>query len=285
MDRQTAIGRVIGMRMQESLGQTVLIENRPSSGGIAVGRVGRAEPDGYTIGLGHWGTHVVDGAVLSLPFDLLKDFEPIAKLAANPLLILPNNSVPAKDLKELVSWLKANPDKATFGSPGVGSPPHIAGVFFEKLTDTHFRFVPYRGAAPAMNDLIAGQIDLNFPQAAIALPQVKAGSIRAYGVTSKTRLVSAPEIPTANEAGVPDFYLSVWHGLWAPKGTPKAIIAKLNAAVVEALADPEVRRRLTDLGQDIPPRDEQTPEALGAYQKAEIEKWWPIIKAANIKVE
>jgi tripartite-type tricarboxylate transporter receptor subunit TctC len=279
-----AIGRVIGTRMQESLGQTVLIENRPSSGGIAVSRVGRAEPDGYTIELGHWGTNVVDGAVLSLPFDLLKDFEPIAQLATNPLLIMSNNAVPAKDLKELIAWLKANPDKATLGSPGVGSPPHVAGIFFQKLTDTRFRFVPYRGGAPAMTDLISGQIDLNFPQAAIALPQARAGAVRAYAVTSKTRLASAPEIPTTGEAGV-DLDLSVWHGLWAPKATPKDRIAKLNAAVVEALADPEVRRRLTDLGQDIPPREQQTPEALGAYQKAEIEKWWPIVKAAGIKVE
>lgn len=280
-----AIGRVIGNRMPVSLGQTIVVQNLPSSGGIAVGRVGRATPDGYTIELGHWGTNVVDGAVLALPFDLLKDFEPISMIASNPLLILSNNAVPAKDLKELIAWLKENPDKATLASPGVGSPPHIAGVFFQKLTDTHFRFVPYRGAAPAMNDMIAGHVDLNIPQAAIALPQVKAGTIRAYAVTSKTRLTSAPDIPTVDEAGVPGFYLSVWHGLWAPKGTPKEIIAKLNAAVVDALSDPAVRQRLTDLGQDIPPREQQTPEALGAYQKAEIEKWWPIIKAANIKVE
>jgi tripartite-type tricarboxylate transporter receptor subunit TctC len=280
-----AIGRVVSNRMRISLGQTIIMEDRPSSGGIAIGRVGRAEPDGYTVGLGHWGTHVVDGAVLALPFDLLKDFEPISLIATNPLLILSNNAVPAKDLKELIAWLKANPDKATLASPGVGSPPHIAGVFLQKLTDTHFRFVPYRGAAPAMNDLIAGHVDLNIPQAAIALPQVKAGTIRAYAVTSSTRLASAPGIPTVDEAGVPGFYISVWHGLWAPKGTPKDVIAKLNAAVVETLADPAVRQRLAELGQNIPPREQQTPEALGAYQKAEIEKWWPIIKAANIKME
>jgi tripartite-type tricarboxylate transporter receptor subunit TctC len=280
-----AIGRVIGLRMQQALGQTVLIENRPSSGGIAVSRVGRAEPDGYTIELGHWGTNVVDGAALSLPFDLLKDFEPIAQLATNPLLLMSSNAVPAKDLKELIAWLKANPDKATFGSPGVGSPPHVAAIFFQNLTDTRFRFVPYRGAAPAMTDMIAGQIDLNFPQAAIALPQASAGAVRAYAVTSKTRLASAPDIPTTAEAGVADFNLSVWHGLWAPKDTPKDRIAKLNAAVMEALVDPEVRKRLTDLGQEIPPREEQTPEALHAYQKAEIEKWWPIIKAAGIRVD
>jgi len=280
-----AIGRVIAERMRVSLGQTVIMENLPSSGGIAVRRVGRAAPDGYTIGLGHWGTHVVDGAVLALPYDLLKDFEPIGQIATNSLLILSKNAVPAKNLKELIAWMKANPGRATLASPGAGSPPHIAGVFFQKLTGTTLQFVPYRGGGPAMQDLVAGQIDLNIPQAAVALPQVSAGTVRAYAVTSKTRLASAPEIPTVDEAGVPGLYIAVWHGLWAPKGTPKEIVAKLNAATVDALADPTVRQRLAALGQDIPPRERQTPEALGMYQKAEIEKWWPIVKAANIKVE
>jgi tripartite-type tricarboxylate transporter receptor subunit TctC len=280
-----AIGRVIAERMRVSLGQTVIMENLPSSGGIAVRRVGRAAPDGYTIGLGHWGTHVVDGAVLALPYDLLKDFEPIGQIATNSLLILSKNAVPAKNLKELIAWMKANPGRATLASPGAGSPPHIAGVFFQKLTGTTLQFVPYRGGGPAMQDLVAGQIDLNIPQAAVALPQVSAGTVRAYAVTSKTRLASAPEIPTVDEAGVPGLYIAVWHGLWAPKGTPKEIVAKLNAATVDALADPTVRQRLAALGQDIPPRERQTPEALGMYQKAEIEKWWPIVKAADIKVE
>jgi tripartite-type tricarboxylate transporter receptor subunit TctC len=280
-----AIGRVIAERMRVSLGQTVIMENLPSSGGIAVRRVGRAAPDGYTIGLGHWGTHVVDGAVLALPYDLLKDFEPIGQIATNSLLILSKNAVPAKNLKELIAWMKANPGRATLASPGAGSPPHIAGVFFQKLTGTTLQFVPYRGGGPAMQDLVAGQIDLNIPQAAVALPQVSAGTVRAYAVTSKTRLASAPEIPTVDEAGVPGLYIAVWHGLWAPKGTPKEIVAKLNDATVDALADPTVRQRLAALGQDIPPRERQTPEALGMYQKAEIEKWWPIVKAANIKVE
>jgi tripartite-type tricarboxylate transporter receptor subunit TctC len=280
-----AIGRILAGHMHQSLGQPVLIENRPASGGIALGRVGHAKPDGYTIGLGHWGTHVVDGAILDLPFDPLNDFEPVSLIAFNPLLILSKNAVPAKDLKELIAWLKANPGKASLGTAGPGSPPQVAGVFFQKLTGTRFQFVPYRGAAPAMQDLIAGQIDLNMPQAAIALPQIAAGTIRAYAVTSKTRLASAPAIPTVDEAGAPGLYISVWHGLWAPKNTPRPVVARLNSAVVSALADSTVRRRLAELGQDIPAPEQQTPDALGEFQKAEIAKWWPIIKAANIKGE
>jgi len=280
-----AIGRIMADRMRATLGQSVLVENQPSSGGIALGRVGRAAPDGYTIGLGHWGTHVVDGAVLTLPFDPLNDFEPVALLTFNPLLILSRKGLPAKDLSELVAWMKANPDKATLASPGPGSPPHVAGLFFQKLTNTRLQFVPYRGAAPAMNDLIAGHIDLNIPQAAVAIPQVKAGTVRAYAVTAKVRLPSAPDIPSADEAGVPGLHISVWHGLWCPKGTPGETVARLNAAAMDALADPAVRQRLADLGQDIAPREQQTSQALGAYQRAEINKWWPVIKAANIKVE
>lgn len=280
-----AVGRIVAERMRASLGQTVIIENVASSGGIAVRRVGRAAPDGYTIELGHWGTNVVDGAVMSLPYDLLTDFVPIALIATNPLVIVSKNSVPAANLKELLAWLLANPGDATLAEPGAGSPPHIAGVFFEKLTGAKFRFVPYRGAAPAMQDLIAGHIDLNIPQMAIAIPQARAGTIRAYAVTAETRLAAAPDIPTAEEAGVPGLRLSVWHGLWAPKGTPKEIVARLNSAVVDALADPTVRQRLTELGQAIPPRAQQTPEALAAFQKAEIGKWWPIIKAAGIRIE
>jgi tripartite-type tricarboxylate transporter receptor subunit TctC len=280
-----SIGRVIAERMRISLGQAVILENLPSSGGIAVRRLGNAAPDGYTIGLGHWGTHVIDGAVLTLPFDLLKDFQPIAQIASNPLLVLSRTTLPAKDLKELIAWLKANPGKATLASPGAGSPPHVAGLLLQKLTDTSFLFVPYRGGAPAMNDLMGGHVDLNIPQAAIAVAQASAGTVRAYAVTSSTRLAAAPDIPTVDEAGVPGLHLSVWHGLWAPRDTPKEVVARLNAAVVETLADPAVRQRLAELGQEIPPPEQQTPEALGAYQKAEIEKWWPIVKAANIKAE
>jgi tripartite-type tricarboxylate transporter receptor subunit TctC len=280
-----SIGRIVTERMRVSLGQPVLIENVAASGGIAVRKVGGAPPDGYTIELGHWSSNVVDGAVMSLRYDLLTDFEPIALIASNPLLITSRKDLPATNLKELVAWLKANPGKGTLAEPGAGSPPHIAGIFFEKLTDTEFQFVPYRGGGPAMQDLIAGHIDLNMGQMAVAIPQVSAGTIKAYAVTSESRIAAAPNIPTTDEAGVPGLHLSVWHGLWAPKGTPKEIIAKLNAAVVDALADPTVRQRLAQLGQDIPPREQQSPEALHAFQKAEIEKWWPIIKEAGIKID
>jgi tripartite-type tricarboxylate transporter receptor subunit TctC len=280
-----AIGRIIAERMRVSLGQPVLIENVAASGGIAVRRVGRAAPDGYTIELGHWGTNVVDGAVMPLPYDLLTDFEPIALIVSNPLLISGRKDLPPANLKELVAWLKENPGKATLAEPGAGSPPHIAGVFFEKLTGTEIQFVPYRGGGPAMQDLIAGHIDLNMGQLAIAIPQVNAGTIRAFAVTAESRIAAAPSIPTTDEAGVPGLHLSVWHGLWVPKGTPKDIVMKLNAAVVDALADPTVQQRLAQLGQDIPSRAQQTPEWLAAYQKAEIEKWWPIIRAAGIKIE
>jgi tripartite-type tricarboxylate transporter receptor subunit TctC len=280
-----AVGRIIAERMRVSLGQPVLIENVAASGGIAVRRVGRAAPDGYTIELGHWGTNVVDGAVMSLPYDLLTDFEPIALIASNPLLITAKKDLPPANLKELVAWLKANPGKVTLAEPGAGSPPHIAGVLFEKLTGTEIQFVPYRGGGPAMQDLIAGHIDLNMGQVAIAIPQVSAGTIKAYAVMAESRIATAPDIPTTDEAGVSGLHLSVWHGLWVPKGTPKDIIAKLNVAVVDALADPTVRQRLAQIGQDIPARAQQTPESLGTYQKAEIEKWWPIIKAAGIRIE
>jgi tripartite-type tricarboxylate transporter receptor subunit TctC len=185
----------------------------------------------------------------------------------------------------LIAWLKANPDKASEGTAGAGSASHISGVYFQKATGTSFQFVPYRGTGPAMQDLVAGQIDIMFDQAANSLPQVRNGSIKVYAVTTKSRLSSAPDIPTVDEAGLPSFYIAVWHGLWVPKGTPKDIVAKLTAAVVDALADPAVRRQLQELGQDLPPRDQQTPEALFAYHKAEIEKWWPIIKAAGVKGE
>src|SRR3954468_14975093 len=279
------LARIVAERMRQSLGQTVIVENTPgAAGSIAVGRVVRAAPDGYTLGIGHWSTHVVNGAIYPLNYDLLKDLDPVALLPSNPQLIVATNSVPAKDLNELVVWVKANQSKVSAGTAGAGSASHVGGIYFEKFTDTHLTFVPYRGTGPAMLDLMAGQINLMLDQSSNSLPQVREGKIRAFAVTANKRLASAPDIPTVDEAGLPGFYISVWHGLWVPRGTPKEAIEKLTAAVQEALADPAVQKRLAELGQDIPPKEAQTPEGLARHQKAEIDKWWPIIKAANIKV-
>jgi tripartite-type tricarboxylate transporter receptor subunit TctC len=278
------IARMMAERMKSSLGQPVIVEDVTGAAGtIAVGRVVRAAPDGYTLSLGNNSSHVMAGATYALQYDLLNDLEPVALLVSNPELFVAKKALPANDLMGLIAWLKANPGKATQGGAGVGGITHVAGVFFQRETATRFQFVPYRGAAPAVQDLVAGQIDLVISDPIVALPQVRAGTIKAYGVTTKTRLFSAPDIPTLDEAGLPGFDISLWHGLWLPKGTPRHIIAKVNAAVMDALADPMVRTRLAELGQKIFPSDQQTPEALGAFQKAEIEKWWPIIKAANIK--
>jgi tripartite-type tricarboxylate transporter receptor subunit TctC len=278
------IGRILAEKMRVLLGQTIIIENVGGAGGsIGVGRVARAAPDGYTLDIGQWDTHVANGATYPLSYDLQNGFEPIALISSNPLLILAKKALPADDLKGLIAWLKANPDKASAAVPTAGS--HVAGILFQKETGTRFQFVPYRGGGPAMQDLVAGQIDMLIVQAAVALPQVRAGAIKAYAATAKSRFAAAPNIPTVDEAGLPGLYISGWFGLYAPKDTPKAVIDKLNAAVVDALADATVRSRLADVGQDIPPREQQAPEALGAFTKAEIEKWWPIIKAANIKGE
>ncbi len=279
-----SIGRILADRMQASLGQPAVIVNAGGAGGaIGVSRVARAVPDGYTIDIGQWSTHVVNGAVYRLDYDLVKDFEPVGLIASNPLLIVAKNALPADDLKSFVAWLKANPDKASQGIPDPGQ--HAVGVLFQKETGTRFQFIPYRGGAPAFQDLVAGRIDLLISQAAGALPQVRAGTVKAYAVMAKSRLALAPDIPTVDEAGVPGLYVSPWFGVFAPKGTPMTIISKLNASLVDALADPTVRSRLTDLGLEIFPRDQQTPETLAAYQKADIEKWWPIIKEAGIKAE
>jgi tripartite-type tricarboxylate transporter receptor subunit TctC len=281
------VARIIAERMKAALDQTIVIENVASGGNgiVGVGRVARAAPDGYTLSFGNWSTHVVNGAIYALPYDLLNDLAPIALFSTTPQIILSRNGVPAHDLRELIAWLKANPDKASLGTVGNGSATHIAGLFFQKLTATRLLLVPYRGAAQAMQDLLGGQLDMLMPQATLGLPQARAGTIRAYAVMAAARLASAPEIPTVDEAGAHGLYLSTWSGLWAPGGTPKPVIDKLNAAAMEALADPSVRARLAQLGQEIPPREQQSPQALGAFQKAEIEKWWPIVKAAGIKGE
>jgi tripartite-type tricarboxylate transporter receptor subunit TctC len=280
------IGRIVAERMRTSLGQPIIIDNvSGASGSIGTGRLAHAASDGYTFGVGSWPTHVVNGAVYSLQYDLINDFEPIALITEGPLLIVAKKALPAKDLKELIGWLKANPDKASQGTVGAGSSGHVAGIFFQKQTGTRFQFVPYRGLGPAMQDLLSGQIDIMIDNPASSLPQIRAGTINAFAVTAKTRVAADPNIPTVDEAGLPGLYVSVWYALFAPKGTPKNIITKLNAAAMDALADSTVRRRLADLAQEIPPYDQQTPQALGAYQKAEIDKWWPIIKAANIKGE
>jgi tripartite-type tricarboxylate transporter receptor subunit TctC len=281
-----ALVRTLGERMRQSLGQPLIVENVTGAAGtIGVGRVVRAAPDGYTVSVGHWSTHVINGALYPLPFDLLNDLEPISLLTSYPMLLLTKNAVSAKDMRELIAWLKANQEKVSVGTIGVGSAAHVAAVYFQNLTGLKFQFVPYRGAAPAIQDLIAGQIDMLFDHLANALPQVREGKVRAYAVTAKIRSPSAPDIPTVDEAGVAGLYINIWYGLWVPKGTPTDVKAKLNAAVMEALADPKVRHQLSELGQVIPPRDQQTPEALAAYQKADIEKWWPIVKAANMKGE
>jgi tripartite-type tricarboxylate transporter receptor subunit TctC len=281
-----AIARSIGERMRVSLGQSVIVENVTGAGGsIGVGRAVRAAPDGYTLSLGHTGTHVVNGAIYPLQYDLLNDFEPIALIASNPMMLVTKNDAPPKNLRELIDWLKANPDKVAVGTAGVGSASHFAGVYFQNLIKTHFTFVPYRGTGPALQALVAGQIDMIVDQASNSIAQVQAGRIRAYAISDTKRLAAAPDIPTADEAGLAGFHISLWNALWAPRGTPKEIIAKLNTAVMDALADPAVRKRLADVGLEIPPREQQTPESLHKLQAAEIEKWWPIIKAANIKVE
>ena len=280
------IARILAENMRATLGQPVILENvTGAAGSIGAGRVARAAGDGYTLIIGVWGTHVLNGAIYPLPYDLLKDFESISLVASNPMVIVAKKAMPANDLVELIAWLKANPDKASAGTTGTGGASHIAAILFQKETSTRFQFVPYRGLAPAMQDLVAGQIDMMIDNPATSLPQVRAGTIKAYATTAKARLAAAPDLPTADEAGLPGFTVSQWTALWAPKGTPKEIIAKLNEAVVKSLADKNVLARFADLGQSIAPRDQQTPELLAAYQKAEIEKWWPIIKAANIKAE
>jgi tripartite-type tricarboxylate transporter receptor subunit TctC len=280
------LGRILAERMGRTLGQTVVVDNTTGAAGtIGVARVVRAAPDGYTIGIGHWSTHVVNPAIYPLTFDILNDLEPLASIATNPQLVVSRKDLPVNDLKELIAYTKANSDKVTAGTAGVGSASHISGLYYEQKTGSKLRFIPYRGAGPALQDLVAGQIDMMCDQVANSIPQVQAGKIKAFAVTSKQRLKAMPDIPTVDEAGLPGLYIAVWHGLWAPKGTPKDVAAKLTAAAVEALADPQVREKFAALGQEIPEPAQQTPAALRAYHEAEIKLWWPLIKAAGIKIE
>ena len=280
------MGRILADHMRAPLGQPVIIEAvGGAAGSIGVGRAVRAAPDGYTIVLGTWGTHVGNGAIYTLNYDLLADLEPIINTSTTAQIIVGRKSLPADDLKGLIAWLKANPDKATEGTAGLGSPAHIAGAYFQRMTGTKFQFVPFRGLGPAIQAMLADQIDFMVDVLVNSQPHIQAGTIKAFAVAGKERLRGEPGIPTVDEAGLPGFYAPNWYGLWAPKGTPKDILAKLNAALVETLADPVVRQRLNAMGQEITTREQQTPEALGALHKAEIEKWWPIIKAADIKAQ
>ncbi len=280
------LGRIIAQAMRPTLGQTLVVENTAGAAGtIGVTRAQRSAPDGYTVLWGMWGTNVANGAIYDLGFDLLNDFEPVALVATQPFLIDGRKTLPANNLKELVAWLKQNGDKTTMGTSGVGSPSHVAGVLMENMVGVKWQMVSYRSAGLATQDLLAGITDIQLDTPAVSLPHVKSGDLKAYAVTAKERIAVAPDIPTTDEAGLPGYYFSFWHAMWAPKGTPKPIIAKLNAAVRAGLTDPDTRKKLLDLAQVIYPPEQQTPEALHEFQKAEVEKWWPIIKAAGIKAQ
>ena len=313
-----AMARILAERMQRTFGQTVLIENVTGAGGsLGVGRVVRAPADGYTVGFGHLGTNVANGAIYKLGYDLVTDLEPVVLLPSNPMIIVSKNAVPAKTLPELLAWMTAKPTPPTAGTAGAGSGSHIAGLYFENITGIKLQYVPYRGTAPALNDLVAGQIDiivdqtsnsiaqvragtirayavtddkrvevdLIVDQTSNSIAQVRAGTIRAYAVTDDKRVESAPDIPTTDEAGLPGFHMTLWSGLWVPKNTPKDVVTRLNRAAVEALSDPAVRKKFRDLGLEIPQQNQLSPEALGSWQKAEIAKWWPMIRAANVRIE
>jgi tripartite-type tricarboxylate transporter receptor subunit TctC len=278
------LARILAEHMKGSLGQPVIVENvTGAAGSIGVARVARAAPDGYTLSIGHWNTHVVLGATMNLSFDVLNDFAPISLLADTPIWLVARKDLPPKSLTEFIAWLKQN--KASAGAVGVGGASDVNGSYFMQVTGTQFQFVPYRGSAPMNQDLAAGHIDFTLGMAAATYPLVRSGQIKAYAMMARARWWGAPDVPTMEEAGVPGLYATFWHALWAPKGTSKDVIARLNGAVQSALADPVVQQRFKDQGQDIPPRERQTPEVLFAHHKAEIDKWYPIIKSANIKAE
>jgi tripartite-type tricarboxylate transporter receptor subunit TctC len=280
------IGRIVAQGMGEALGQTIVVENTTGAGGtIGEGRISRAAPDGYTIGIGQWGTNVATGAIYKLPYDLMKDFEPVGLIATQPFFIVARKKMPANTLKELLAYLRENGDKMNVGNSGIGSPSHVSAILFEKAAGVKLTMVPYRGAGDSTTALLAGQIDVMLNTPALSVAQMKAGQIKVYAVTAKNRIAMAPDVPTTDEAGLPGFYFTFWHALWAPKGTPKEIVAKLNGALRNALANPSTRKKLIDLAQEIFPDDEQSPEALRKFQQAEIDKWWPIIKEAGIKAQ
>jgi tripartite-type tricarboxylate transporter receptor subunit TctC len=275
--------RIMAERMRPLLGQPVIIENVGGAGGsIAVGRVARAPPDGYTIDIGQWDTHV-GSIIYNLSYDLQKDFEPIGLISVNPQLMVGKKALPADNLKGLVAWMNANPGRITFVNQNAAA--QVTGILFEQATGQKVQYIPYRGAGPAMTDLVSGQVDLLVVQGAVALPQVRAGTIKAIANLSPQRSASMPDIPTSDEGGVPGLYMSGWFGFFAPKGTPKDVIAKLNGAMMQALADPAVRARFVELGLDVASPQQQTPEGLATFHKAEIEKWWPVIRALNVKPE
>ena len=280
------IARIVAQGMGEALGRTIVVENTAGAGGtIGEGRVSRAKPDGYTIGIGQWGTNVATGAIYNLPYDLMKDFEPIGLIATQPFFIVARKTMPANNLKELLAWLRENGDKTNVGNSGVGSPSHVSAILFQKAVGVKLTMVPYRGAGDSTAALLAGQVDVMLNTPAISVAQMKAGQIKVYAVTAKSRIAIAPDVPTTDEAGLPGFYFTFWHALWAPKGTPKEIVDKLNGALRTALANPSTRKKLIDLAQEIFPTEEQSPEALRKFQQAEIDKWWPIIKEAGIKAQ
>lgn len=282
----TLLARILAEAIKEKLGQPMIVETVAGAGGsIGVAKVARAAADGYTLSFGNWASHVGSGAVYPVDYDLLKDFEPIAHVADAPLWLVARKDFPANNLKDAIAWLKANPGKATAATVGVGSGSHLCGIYVQNATGVRFQFIPYKGGAPASQDLVSGNVDLMCDFASNSLPFYRSGQIKALAVMAKQRWFGAPQVPTVDEMGVPGIYVDFWHGLWAPKGTPKDIIAKLNSAVVDVLADDTVRKRFADQGQEIPPRDQQTPAALHAFQQADIEKWWPMIKAAGIKAE